>query len=201
MNEKLPFSPETVQTVVEAGKSIVGNSELDNKAKREKLHVTLKQLAPSPKFTILQDAMIDVIVAFRTEIVMEKRKSMPSIAEMAEALRNLIGERFQDNADLKDLLLEAVPSITAITNWLKRPDFKEEVERRMKDDSLFSPEKRAFMIQNLYKLSMDDGNMKAAEMWLKISGELKPHVENKDKTLREFEEFNQALWTKQNKGD
>jgi hypothetical protein len=196
MSSKLPFAPDLVQQVVEQGTAIIDNPDLDKKSKREKLYNTLTQLShENSRFTPVQDILIDVLVAFRTEVVLEKRDKMPMMPETLDKVRELINERFSENPELIRILLESIPTTAAIAGWMKKADFKEEVERRMRDDSLFSPDKRAMMIQNLFSSALKDKNMKAAEMWLKMSGDLKPFVENKDKTLKEFEEFNTALWT------
>lgn len=193
---KLPFTAGLIETVVEQGKAVVEDTTLSNKSKGEKLYRITKQLAQESRFTPVQDVLIDVIVAFRTELVLEKRPRMPDLPEMIEKTKELIGERYSDNEDLVRILLESLPTNHAVRNWTLKAEFKTEVERRMRDDSLFSQDKRAVMIQNLFNVSLKDKNMKAAEMWLKMSGDLTPHVENKDKTLKEFEEFNTALWTK-----
>lgn len=193
---KLPFAPDILETVVQQGKALIEDTSVSSKTRGEKLYKLTRQLAQDTRFTPAQDILIDVIVAFRTEVILATRKTMADLPEMIEKTKELISERFSDNEDLVRILLESVPSKVAVHGWTKKAEFKAEVERRMRDDSLFSQDKRALMIQNLYNLGLMDKNMKAAEMWLKMSGDLTPQVENKDKTLKEFQEFNNALWTK-----
>lgn len=193
---KLPFAADVVEDVVQQGKAIIENPDLDKKSKRERLYSTLTKLSTeNSRFTPVQDILIDVLVAFRSEILIEQRNKMPMMPEIIEKLKEIIVERYNENPELVRIMLESIPSAVAIGGWMKKADFKEEVERRMRDDNLFSPDKRAAMIQKLYNSAVKDSNMKAAEMWLKMSGDLKPFVDNKDKTFKEIEEFNTALWT------
>ena len=108
-----------------------------------------------------------------------------------------INKRFASEPDLAKIIIEALPGVKTINRWLKRQDWKEEVERRLKDENLFSLDKRAAMINMVYNRGLLQGDIKAAEMYLKLSGDLSNKVTQKDKGYEAYQELAESLIKKQ----
>lgn len=112
---------------------------------------------------------------------------------MLELAVEELNKRFQSEEDLAKIAVEALPGIKTLHRWVKRQDWKEEVERRLKDDNLFSLDKRAAMINMVYKRGLDEGDIKAAEMYLKLSGDLTNKPQQKDKGYEAYQELAESL--------
>jgi hypothetical protein len=196
----LPFSSkEDLENLL--SKATEGKSPIAAKTSEKNLLRTrfLEELDEGTgRWNVLEDVLLDVQVAFHTELILGKLDKLPSVAKHIEALKQELDRRYVDRPEVLELLHKSIPSVQSISKWFKKPDWKEELDKRLKSEDLFSQDKRAKMIQMLYSTAMASGNMKAAEMWLKMSGDLKPQGEDKskDKTFSEYEEFQKALWKK-----
>lgn len=147
----------------------------------------------------LQSILIDVEVGFRIRVLANSMDKMPSTPDMIEQLTKEVELRYIDQPESKDLLLFNIPSRQAAHKWMARPEWKEEVEKRLKDNNLFSLEKRSAMIESLYNSGFKLGNMKAAEMWLKMSGDLSNQPQVKDKALDSFKQLSESLYNNNGK--
>ena len=122
------------------------------------------------------------------------RQSLPySCPKLLELAVEELNKRFQSEEDLAKIAVEALPGIKTLHRWVKRQDWKDEVERRLKDDNLFSLDKRAAMINMVFKRGLDEGDIKAAEMYLKLSGDLTNKPQQKDKGYEAYQELAESL--------
>lgn len=122
--------------------------------------------------------------------------SCPRLLELAQ---DEIRLRFSNEPELVDIIVEALPGIKTLHRWVKRQDWKEEVEKRLKDDNLFSMDKRAAMITMVFQRGLHEQDIKAAEMYLKLSGDLTSKPQQKDKGYEAYQELAESLIKKHNK--
>lgn len=122
--------------------------------------------------------------------------SAPKMLELAESE---IRARFSNEPELVDIIIGALPGIKTVHRWVKRQDWKDEVEKRLKDDNLFSMDKRAAMISMVFERGLREKDIKAAEMYLKLSGDLTSKPQQKDKGYEAYQELAESLIKKHNK--
>jgi len=86
-----------------------------------------------------------------------------------------------------------MPGVKTLQRWVKRQDWKDEVEKRMKDDNLFSLDRRAAMVNMVFMRGLKEQDIKAAEMYLKMSGDLTNKPKEKDKGYEAYQELAASL--------
>jgi hypothetical protein len=115
------------------------------------------------------------------------------VPDMISGIEGEIESRHKDNVEHRDILLHNIPSRQVAHKWMAKPEWKEEIERRLKDGDIFTLEKRAAMIEALYRRGIN-GDGKSAEMWLKMSGDLTNQPAVKDKALDSFKQISESLF-------
>ncbi len=108
-----------------------------------------------------------------------------------------IEKRFSSEPELAKIIIEALPGVKTLQRWVKRQDWKDEIEKRLKDENLFSLDKRAAMINMIFQRGLHQGDIKAAEMYLKLSGDLTTKPAQKDKGYEAYQELAESLIKKQ----
>lgn len=188
----MPFqnTDDSIKQNLEKLKKIQNDDSLKKQDKKVKLRTMLKSLADG-QWTVIEDIMIDVIVGYRTEILLDKRDKIPSTQTIIDATKTTIEERFSEDKEVVEVLTASMPSITSVRKWFKKSEWKEEVDKRMRDETLFSSDKRAKMVNTLYKFGLN-GSAKHSEMWLKMSGDLGKEVA-KDPIQDQFSKIQKAL--------
>jgi hypothetical protein len=145
------------------------------------------------KWDVTQDILIDIEVAGKMNMSLDRQAFAYSSPKMLELAAEEISKRFDNEPDLAKIIIEALPGVKTLHRWVKRQDWKEEVEKRLKDDNLFSLDKRAAMINMVFKRGLHDGDIKAAEMYLKLSGDLTTKPQQKDKGYEAYQELAESL--------
>jgi hypothetical protein len=141
----------------------------------------------------IQNIAIDVEVGYRVKILAGTESKLPSINEMISHVEEEVKLRYREFPEQVEILLTALPAKSTYSRWVKKPEWSEEVEKRLKDQNLFSLDKRAAMIESLYKKGIT-GDNKSAEMWLKMSGDLTNQPPTKDKALDSFKQLSESLF-------
>jgi hypothetical protein len=165
-------------------------ADLEPRSKMQKLRSKLQVMSDS-KWTIIEEMLIEIEVELRTQLVMEAIDTLPTIPKRLDRLREEIDERFSDNPELAEILKHSIPVEINVRRWTRRPDWKEEVDKRMRDDNLFSYENRHKMIQAVFNQGVK-GNAKFAEMYLKMSGDI-GKTQEKDPVESTFEKITKSL--------
>ena len=147
----------------------------------------------SGKWDVTQDILIDIEVAGKMNMTLDRQAVPYSAPRMLELAVEEVNKRFYAEPDLAIIIIEALPGVKTLHRWVKRQDWKEEVEKRLKDDNLFSLDKRAAMINMVFKRGLHDGDIKAAEMYLKLSGDLTNKPQQKDKGYEAYQELAESL--------
>lgn len=112
---------------------------------------------------------------------------------MLEMAAREIEKRFANEPELAKIIIGALPGVKTLQRWIKRQDWKEEVEKRLKDETLFSLDRRAAMINMVFQRGLMQGDIKAAEMYLKLSGDLTNKPPQKDKGYEAYQELAESL--------
>jgi hypothetical protein len=114
-------------------------------------------------------------------------------ARVVEDYRKFVAKKYEHEPELRDALLICTPSLLSLSKWFKNPKWNDAVWKRMKDSTLFTPEKRTAMINALYKKGVS-GDTSAAKIWLTLSGDYSDKMDIKsDSTVEKYKEFNKIL--------
>lgn len=145
------------------------------------------------KWDITQDILLDIYVAGNINISMGKQDIQYSCPKLLELASEEVDRRFSGEPELATIIKEALPGVKTLQRWIKRQDWKEEVEKRLKEDNLFSLDRRAAMINMVFTRGLKEGDIKAAEMYLKLSGDLTSKPQQKDKGYEAYQELAESL--------
>lgn len=151
------------------------------------------------KWDITQDILLDITVAASINVSLGNIKHPYSCPKMLELSKEEIKVRFENEPELIDIVIGALPGVKTLQRWIKRQDWKDEVEKRLKDDNLYSLDKRATVISMIFERATVDRDIKAAEMYLKLSGDLTNKPPAKDKGYEAYQELAESLIKKHNK--
>lgn len=143
------------------------------------------------EWTLYEETLIKIEVMFRTQVLMGELDKIPPLTKRVVKMKELIEKSFSDNEELASILINSVPHDRIINDWVNKPKWKQEVDKRMRDETLFAPENRHQMIQAIYREGLG-GSAKHAEMYLKMSGDLGRPAE-KDPLEKTFERVQNAL--------
>lgn len=191
MSRPFDNQEETIKANLEDLQKIKESEHLSVSEKKAAISRSLPKV--HGRWNELQNILIDIEVGYRVKMLANLADKLPSVPDMILDLEQEVKLRFKDNQEHLDILLFNLPSRAAAHKWMKRPEWKEDIEKRLKDGNLFSLDKRAAMIESLYKKGMN-GDNKSAEMWLKMSGDLSNQPVTKDKALDSFKQLSESLF-------
>lgn len=146
---------------------------------------------PNSKWTLSQEIMQEIMATY----TIKDPDKIPASNKLRKDLIKEIELRYEDDKELKKLLLDSVPSDRSIRVWLKKPGWDEEVWKKIRDRGLFTKEKRAEMINALYQRGVLKSD-NAAKIWLTLSGDYQEKMEVQNKIADTFREINQVLQKK-----
>ena len=162
--------------------------------KLDTIRAVRKLSSPDSKWSITQEILQEIHSAY---IVADPNKR-PSLNKMSEELKKEIEIRYDEDPELKKLLIDSIPSIASIGKWLKKEGWEDAVWKKIRSDNLFSPEKRAQVIESLRARALDKSDS-AAKIWLTLSGDYSEKMEVNDKSLDSYREINSILHKKKQK--
>jgi len=193
--ENIPFQDleNTIKQNLEELDKIKNDEEMTKQQRNTQFRKKLKEFAgEDSEFTIHQEILIELEIAYRTEVMIGKRDTLPPLTKRVEKMKEIIEERYSDAPEVREFLLESIPLVKNMRTWTKQNKWKKEVETRMRDEALFSQEKRHRLIDSIYRKAVTDGSSKHAEMWLKMSGDLGKEAKE-DPVHNKFQQFQKAL--------
>lgn len=132
---------------------------------------------------------------------MGRQNTAYTCPKMLEIAKEEIDRRFDEEPELAEIIKGALPGVKTLQRWIKRQDWKEELEKRLKDDNLYSLDKRATVIQMIFNRAVHESDIKAAEMYLKLSGDLTNKPVEKDKGYEAYQELAESLIKKHTKDE
>lgn len=190
MKDIIENSKDSLLEVLDELKQVFHDDTLSPQKKSLQIRSYLTKCSPT-KWTIYQETLMELEVAFRTQVLVGELKKLPTKSEHIRELTRVLKENFSDEPELAEILLNSIPNERIMRDWMNRPDWKEEVDKKMRDDALFSPENRHQMIQSIFREGLG-GSAKHAEMYLKMSGDLGKPTE-KDPVESTFERIQKSL--------
>lgn len=185
------FDPESVEFL----QQLQSNEEISKKERQIKVQAKLRQLTES-NWSPLEEALLQVEVNCRTDVLLEKIEKVPTLPKMVEMAKKYIKTYYKDQPEVAEILVNAFPSLRNIGRWTRSQQWRDEIQKRMSDETLFSLEKRHKMIESVFQQGLK-GSAKHADMWLKMSGDLNRSAEQ-DPVQKTFENFTKALNRKKN---
>lgn len=152
----------------------------------------LKEISnPDSPWTLTQEVMQEICAGY---IVANPNKTTP-VTTLVEDLKKEIETRYANEEEKKKLILDSIPSVQSVRAWLKKDGWDEAVWKKVRGNSLFSPEKRALVIEALRDRAMDKSDL-AAKIWLTLSGDYSDKMEVDNKSADVFREINSILHRK-----
>jgi hypothetical protein len=153
-----------------------------------------KELVGDSDWSLLQILLQEICATFVC-----KDQKRPSVNNLLSLLKDEINLRYADDERVKTILLDGIPSNVAIHNWLKRDGWDEAVWAQVRTSGMFTAEKRASLIDALYKRGKDKSDS-AAKLWLTLSGDYSEKIDvTTDDTVEKFRELQQAIFSKKDK--
>ena len=146
---------------------------------------------PDSQWTVIQEIFQDIHAGY----IVTNPEGRHTVPTMAKDLIKEIETRYKDDEETKNLLLSAVPQHRSIREWMKKDGWEEAVWNRIRGDQLFSPEKRAQVIESLRIRAMTRSDT-AAKLWLTMSGDYQEKMEINDATVDTYREINKVLHKK-----
>jgi hypothetical protein len=161
-----------------------------------KKRLALKRVAEisgNSEWTLLQQILHDIEAYY-----VIKNDKKPAVEKSIELLKEEIKTRYstdiEEEREIRDILLEAVPSKNTIIKWRESKNWPEAVwsKARSGPTGLFSPDKRSNVIYSLYNSAVS-GNVPAAKIWLTLSGDYVEKAETKNEVVEQFREINEII--------
>lgn len=153
----------------------------------------VKELSTNSEWLVTQEIMQEIHAGY---LIKDPDKKLPAVHKLIEELKTEIKERYAHDEELKELLLQSVPSEISVRQWFKKDGWEEAVWTKLRVTGLFSKENRAAMINALFKRGVE-GSDTAAKIWLTLSGDYSDKMDvNTDKRIEAYREINEILHRK-----
>jgi hypothetical protein len=152
----------------------------------------VKKLSPEGSTWTLTQQLLQEVMAGHTVINPEK---LPALTQMVEELKVEIEKRYTDDPELKKLLLESIPTMRSVREWVKKDGWDEAIWGYVRAEGLFTASKRAQMIESLRTRGLDRSDV-AAKIWLTLSGDYSEKMEVDNKSVDVYREINNILHSK-----
>lgn len=166
----------------------------EKRAKRLEALQAVKDMSDkNSKWTLTEEMFQDIQAGH----IVVNPNQLPPITQMRQELLDEIKDRYKDEPDVMQVLLDSVPEARSIRKWVKREGWEDDVWTRLRGDKLFSPANRAQVIEALRVRAMDKSDQ-AAKIWLTISGDYSDKIDVTDKTVDTYRDINNILHGKKN---
>lgn len=166
----------------------------EKRAKRLEAFKAVKQMSSKDsKWTITEEMFQEIQAGY----IVANPEQLPPITQMREELISEIKDKYKDEPETMQVLLDSVPEARSIRKWVKREGWEDDVWTRLRGEKLFSPANRAQVIESLRIRAMDKSDQ-AAKIWLTISGDYSDKIDVTDKTVDTYRDINNILHGKKN---
>ena len=146
---------------------------------------------PDSPWTLLQEILQEIVATH----IIQNPQVKPAVTKLKDELVAEVDERYKDDAEKRQLLADAIPTVRAMRKWVKKDGWDEAVWKHIKGSGLFSKERRAEMIEALFERGVSKSDT-AAKLWLTLSGDYAEKLEVNDSTLDRYREINKILHRK-----
>lgn len=161
-------------------------------AKQVEAYWTVKKLSGDNATWTLTQQHLQEVMAGHTVI---NPNSMPPLTQLVKELEKDIEIRYADDPDMKQLLLDSIPAMRSVREWVKKDGWDIAIWGYVRAEGLFTPAKRAEMIEALRTRGIDKSDV-AAKIWLTLSGDYSEKVEVDNKSVDAYREINNVLHSK-----
>lgn len=170
--------------------SIVKDEEKDNQEfTKLSLKKRVEALAPG-KYNLFQELLQEIQAS---DIIDNLQGKDLYLENQLARLKILITNKFSSDKETADLLLEYTPPERTIYGWFI-DEWKEAVMLKVKSSFRFNESRRSAVFDSIYKKAVEKGDMKAAELFCKLSGDLESGKGSKEsKEMEDFKDFNRIL--------
>lgn len=152
----------------------------------------VKQLSNS-EWNLIQQIIHDIEAYY--VVKNERRPSLDKTVELVvEEIKARYPEDNLEQKELREVLLESVPSRITLQKWRNKKGWDDAVWTRARGgpSGLFSHDKRSIVIHSLYESALK-GNTPAAKVWLTLSGDYVEKAETKNEIVDQFREINEVI--------
>lgn len=143
------------------------------------------------EWTLTQEILQEILSGY---LVQDPNAAFPPSTVLVKELKQEIERRYSDEEsnELKDVLLESVPSARSVRQWLKKEGWDDAVWQKIRSDKLFSPAKRSEVIQALHQRAVDKSDA-AAKIYLTLSGDYVEKAEVNSNTVDTYRDIQKQL--------
>jgi hypothetical protein len=149
----------------------------------------VKKLSGEDSLWTLTQQLLQEVMAGHTVVNPNK---LPPLTQMVEELKKEIEAKYSDEPGLKQLLLDSIPHMRSVREWVKKDGWDEAVWGYVRADGLFTAQKRAQVIEALRDRALDKSDV-AAKIWLTLSGDYSEKMEVDNKSVDMYREINNVL--------
>jgi len=139
-------------------------------------------------WTLTQELLQEIIATY----TISNPDKLPALTIMVDDLKKQIAIKYAEDLVTQDILLKSIPTMRTVREWVKRDGWEEAVWGYIKADGLFSPNKRAQVIESLRSRAIDKSDA-AAKIWLTLSGDYSEKMEVDNKSVDIYREINNIL--------
>lgn len=166
--------------------------QTEKAATQLKLLREVKKLSdPESEWTLPQQLLQEVMANH----TVSNPDRLPPLTDLVEELKEKIKKQYSDDPELQTLLVDSVPSIQSIRNWVKKEGWDDAVWSKVRLEGLFTAQKRAQVIESLRTRATDKSDV-AAKIWLTLSGDYSEKMEVDNKSVDVYREINSVLHKK-----
>lgn len=163
-----------------------------NSATQLEAYRAVKKLSGEDSQWTLTQQLLQEVMAGHT---VKNPNRLPPLTQMVDELKVEIENRYKDDPELKQLLLDSIPQMRSVREWVKKDGWDEAVWGFVRADGLFTASKRAQVIESLRERALDKSDV-AAKIWLTLSGDYSEKMEVDNKSVEVYREINSILHKK-----
>lgn len=157
----------------------------------DKYRAVKKLSNENSQWTLTQELLQEIMAGY----TIANPDKVPALTILVEELKKEINVRYADDAEMKQVLLDSIPSMRSVREWVKKDGWDDAVWGYVRGDGLFTASKRAQVIESLRTRALDKSDS-AAKIWLTLSGDYSEKMEVDNKSVDIYREINSILHRK-----
>lgn len=160
-----------------------------NSAVQLEAYRAVKKLSGEDSEWTLTQQLLQEVMAGHT---VANPNKLPPLTQMVDELKKEIQTRYADEPELRQLLLDSIPQMRSVREWVKKEGWDEAIWGYVRAEGLFTASKRAQVIEALRDRALDKSDS-AAKIWLTLSGDYSEKMEVDNKSVEIYREINNVL--------
>lgn len=164
-----------------------------------RLRKEVRELTENDEWTVPQLVLQEIQA--EDEVLESVSGTSATLIDQIERMKKRIETDFNEEPEVRDLIMQSIPGYSSILRWTKTDTWKEAVMSRIRNHKVFSNINRTKVLDNIFKVATSGGavSIKAAELYFKLEGTLNPSKENKgevDDVYDRFKDLQKTLHSK-----